>query len=300
VTEPALLLLLAVAAGGAAPPVIVESATICPTAAEVDARLRVLLPPAGQAPPKRARVAAEAGALHVHLDAADGTALGDRLVPIEASCADRASVVAVVIAAWDAQQRAEVIQAPALPRPASPIDVVAAAPALAPPRLALEATAGPALTLTSDGLSPAAAAALSLWGRRVGARLGLSGFLPRTQDVGAGSARWSRAGLSLELGLRLRGRAGRLDAHGGVVAGLVTARGAGFDVDHTRTSLSPGLTAGVDASRAFGPLVLGLGVTGAAFAEQALVDASSEAAAPVSRALPRLQLTFDLHAGIAF
>lgn len=305
-TELALLVLLAQTAGGAAPPgiqpVSVDSATTCPSADEVEARLRLLLPPASGAP-KRAHVTAEDGALHVHLDSADGAALGDRTVAVEAaSCADRASVVAVVIAAWDAQHRAEDVQAPALPRPAgrpaTPTTIIATPlPARAP--LSLEVSAGPALTLTSDGLAPAASASLAVWRSRVGARLGLTGFLPRTRDVGSGNASWSRSGASLELGLRLGGPRARLDAHAGLVAGLLTARGSGFDVDHAATRLVPGLIAGLDASRAVGPLILGLGVTGSAFNQQVLIDASSTAA-PVARALPRLQLTFDLHVGWTF
>jgi hypothetical protein len=299
VTELALLVLLAQAAGGAAPPVTVESATTCPSADEVEARLRVLLPPAAGAP-KRARVTADDGALHVYLDSADGVALGDRTVAVEAaSCADRASVVAVVIAAWDAQHRAEDVQAPALPRTAGPPSTVVATPLPSRPPLALEVSAGPALTLTSDGLAPAASAALAVWRARVGARLGLTGFLPRERDVGSGSASWSRAGVSVELGLRLGGPVARLDAHAGLVAGLLTARGSGFDVDHAETRLVPGVTAGLDASRAVGRLVLGMGVTGAAFNRQVLIDASSTSA-PVARALPRLQLTFDLHVGWIF
>jgi hypothetical protein len=299
VTELALLVLLAQsAASGAARPVIVQSATTCPTADEVEARLRVLLPPATEGTAaKRASIAAEDGALHVHLDAPDGTPLGDRRIATDdASCTDRASVVAVIIAAWDAQRRVEV-QAPALPRPAPPDVVVAAATPPAAPPLSVEVIAGPAMTLTSAGLSPAAHLALSAWRSRVGARLGLTGFAPRTDDVGSGSARWSRAGVSFELGLRLGGRAGRLDAHAGLMAGLLTARGIGFDVDHTQARLVPALTAGLDASRAFGRLILGLGVSGAAFNRQTLID---ETTTPAGRALPRLQLTFDLHAGLAF
>src|SRR6185436_7776195 len=120
VTELAFLLFLANAeapTGSASTgSVIIESATTCPSAAEVEARLRVLLPPAPEgAAPKRATLVAEDGALHVHFGAADGTALGDRTVAVEASCADRANVVAVVIAAWEAQRRSEEVQAPLLP-----------------------------------------------------------------------------------------------------------------------------------------------------------------------------------------
>jgi hypothetical protein len=298
VTDVALLVLLA-GVDGAARPVIVESATTCPTGAEVEARLRVLLPPAtDDAPARHARLVAEDGSLRVQFGAADGAVLGDRTVAVEASCADRANVVAVVIAAWEAQQRAEEVQAPSLPRRAPPTVIATPSPPPAPaPSVAVELVVGPSVTLAGGGLSPAAAVALSLWGPHVGARLALSGFAPRTEPLGAGSVRWTRATASLELGARLRGRAGRLDAHAGAVAAVVAAQGTGFDVDHQVTQLAPGIGLGVDASRTFGHFLVGVGTFAAAFNALSVVDTTAD---KISHPLPRLQVSLDLHAGMAF
>jgi hypothetical protein len=301
VTDIALVVLLTsvdVAAG----PVIVESTTTCPTAAEVEARLQALLPPATEGTPRRrAKLASEDGALHVYLAALDGTPLGDRTLAVEASCADRANVAAVVIAAWEAQQRAEEVQAPSLPRRPAPAPAVVVAPAPEPPpppRVTVEVTAGPAATLTGRAVSPTLALAVEMWGQRVGARLGLFGLAPRTETLGAGSARWTRVGGTLELGVRARGPAGRLDAHGGLVAAGLMAQGSGFDVDHRVTGFVPGLGAGVDLSRAFGHAVVGLGAFAAGFVEQSLVDTTT--GSRITRALPRFQVSLDAHAGFVF
>jgi hypothetical protein len=299
VTELALLL-LAQAVATPAPQtgrVTVESDTSCPAGAEVEARLSALLPPlADGATPARAAITADEGALHVRLAGPDGAALGDRTLRLEASCADRANVVAVVIATWEAQQRAEQVPAPSLPRPTAPPAITSPAASTPPavPAFAFELAAGPAVTLSSDGAAPTGVLAASLWGRRLGARLSLFGAWPLEQPLADGHARWSRGGTTLELGVRARGRAGRLDAHGGVVLGALVARGRGFEIDHTASGFAPGLAAGLDWSYAFGPVFLGAGANGIAWAAQRLVSPAG------ARELPRLQLALDLHLGFAF
>jgi len=285
--------------------VVVESATTCPTAAEVEERLRVLLPPLGDgAAPERATLSAEAGALRVRLAAADGAPIAERTVTVAASCADRANVVAVVIAAWDVQQRAERVDDPSLPHapraapPPSPPAVVAAAPS--PPRAAgprLEVALGPAVTFVDGGVAPTGALTAALWGRRLGGRLGAFGLLPRGEALGAGEARWTRVGATLEAGLRATGRFGRLDGHAGLVLGAVVASGQGFDLDHQTGGLSPGALAGADWSYVFGRLFAGAGASLSAWTEQHLVFQSSPVAA---RGLPRLQPAVGVHVGAIF
>jgi hypothetical protein len=301
------LALLAFAAQLATSRVVVESATSCPTAADVEARLQVLLPPLAEgAAPERATLLADDGALRVRLSAADGTALGERTVTVDASCADRANVVAVVIAAWEQQRRAEPVDAPALPhspRRAPPpraeaVAVVAAAPtpALAGPQL--ELTLGPAVTFVDGGVTPTGILAAALWGRRAGARLELFGLLPRADALGDARAQWSRAGAAVELGVRLRGRFGRLDAHAGLVAGVVVAQGQGFDLDHTTGGFSPGALAGLDWSALVGArFVVGASARLSAWTAQRLVEGATT---PVARALPRLQPALGLHVGVIF
>jgi hypothetical protein len=296
VTELALLLLVAQIGAGAAR-VTVQSDTTCPTAPEVDARLRALLPPLpeGEAP-ERAEIAAEAGALRVRLRGPDGAALGDRTLTLEASCADRANVVAVVIAAWEAQERAEAMQAPLLPRQAAapPTVAVPPPPPPAPRAFVVELWAGPAVTVLPGGLRPGGSLVAGLWGRRLGTRLALHGMWPAADALPDGQARWTRSDVRLEVGARARGRAGRLDVHAGFAAGVLVAEGQGFEVDHTTRGFSPGLAAGLDWSYAFGRFLLGAEVGASGWTAQRLVSAGG------TYALPRLQVAAGLHAGVAF
>jgi hypothetical protein len=293
VTELALILLLAQA--GAAR-VTVQSDTTCPTAVEVQSRLQALLPPLAEgAAPAQAAIAAEDGSLRVRLRGADGAALAERTLTLEASCADRANVVAVVIAAWEAQERAEHMQEPSLPRTPTPAPAVVASPSPPPaPRLSVELWAGPAITLLPAGPRAGGTLAASVWGRRLGARLALQGTWPLEQDLLDGRARWTRSAATLEVGVRAAGRAGRLDFHAGALAGMLVAHGEGFEVDHTTTGFSPGLVAGADWSYAVGRLLLGAGVNATGWTTQRLVSAAA------TYALPRLQVAADVHAGVVF
>ncbi|HET6281514.1 MAG TPA: hypothetical protein VFH73_11115 [Polyangia bacterium] len=283
--------------------VAVDSATSCPTAAEVETRLEALLPsvPEG-APREHATITVADGALRVHLTGADGAAIGVRTLTLDVSCADRANVVAVVIAAWEAQQRNELLPAPAFPRAAPAVTTAASQPA--PPRAPTpespwtgEITAGPAMIYASGNFAPTAVAAATVWRRRLGGRLALMGVWPRDQSLGPGQAQWTRAGATAELAYRIPGRAGRLDLHGGVVAGAVIARGQGFDSDHTTSGFSPGLAGGVDWSWSLGRVVLGLGAGLWGWTDQRLVSFSTN---PATRSLPRLELSLGASVGLAF
>jgi hypothetical protein len=297
VTELALLLLVAQAGAAGPARVTVESDTTCPAAAEVDTRLRALLPPLSEGEaPERAEIVATEGALRVRLRGPDGAALGERTLTLEASCADRANVVAVVIAAWEAQARAEAVQAPLLPRQAPPPPTVGAPPPPPPPSrsFAVEVWAGPAATILPGGLRPGGDLVAGLWGRRLGARLALHGMWPAADALPDGHARWTRSDATLELGVRARGRAGRLDAHAGFVAGLLVAEGQGFEVDHTTRGFSPGIGAGLDWSYAVGRFLLGADVGAAGWTAQRLVSAGG------TSPLPRIQGRAGVHVGVTF
>jgi hypothetical protein len=305
VTELAAVVLAAAAVATSASParVAVESATACPTAAEVERRLEVLLPPLGpgEAPARATLAADEAGALRVRLLAPDGTAIGERTVVAAAACADRANVVAVVIAAWEAQERAERVEDPTLPRAArapEPPTVVVASPPPPPargPRLELALGAGAAFV--DGGAAPSGTLTAALWGRRLGARLEAFGFLPRDAALADGRARWTRLGASLELGARASGRAGRVDAHAGLALAALVASGQGFDADQSVVGASPAARAGVDWTYAFGRLFAGGGASLTLWEAQRLVTAGEPAAA---YALPTWQPAVDLRVGSAF
>jgi hypothetical protein len=302
VTSAALVILLAQVAGAASGRVVVESATTCPTAAEVEDRLRVLLPPlAGGAAAERATLAAEDGALRVRLTGADGATLAERTVTVTASCADRANVVAVVIAAWDLQQRAERVDDPTFPRapapPAPPAVVVASPPPPRTPGPRLELAFAPGLALADGIASPSGTLTASLWGRRFGGRFGVFGLLPHSDGIADGSARWTRFGATFEVAARAAGRLGRLDGHAGIVTGAVIASGAGFALDETTGSLSPGALVGADWSYLFGHVFAGAGASLSLYPTQRLVFSADS---PVSRTLPHLQPTVDLVVGVLF
>ena len=302
------LLLLALTAPVPAGRVVVESATACPTAAEVDARLRVLLPaPDGDAPPKHATLDDDAGTLRIHLTGPDGAVLGDRTVVVEASCADRANVVAVVIAAWDVQQRAQQVDDPSLPHrappavPAPPTVVVASAPAPAPERTSLELALGPAVTFVDGGAAPTAALAAGLWGRRLGA----ARRAVRPVAARRGARRRQRAvdarGRDTFEARRARARARRpprATCTPGLVTGAVVAEGQGFELDHTQGGFSPGAVVGADWSYTLGRFFVGAGGALSAWTAQRLV--SDDATAPTTHALPRLQPSLDAHVGVVF
>jgi hypothetical protein len=298
VSELALLLLLQVGLSRVA----VESSTSCPTAAEVETRLAALLPSVSEgAPREHATISTEEGTLSVHLISADGTPIGQRTLTLDVSCADRANVIAVVIAAWEAQQRPELMPAPALastPSPPAPVPTASVSP---PPvyrsPLEVEITVGPALTWSDGTLSAKGIAAATIWGRRLGARAALFGAWPQQDGLGEGQARWTRTGATLELGHRTRGRAGRLDLHGGVAAGAVIARGQGFESDRTTGGFSPGLTAALDWSWSLGRVALGLGAGAWGWTAQRLVSSSTS---PATRPLPRLELALNASVGFTF
>jgi len=303
VSSAALLFVLAQVAGAASGRVVVESATTCPTAAEVEERLRVLLPPLAEgAAPERARLAVEDGALHVRLLSADGAPIAERTVTVTASCADRANVVAVVIAAWDVQQRAEHVDDPSLPHarpaPPSPPTVVAvAAPPPASSRPRLELAFAPGLAFADGVASPSGTLTASLWGRRFGGRFGVFGLLPHSDGIADGSARWTRFGATFELAARATGRLGRLDGHAGIVSGAVVASGAGFALNERTGSFSPGALAGADWSYLFGHMFAGVGASLSLYPTQRLVFSADS---PVARTLPHLQPVVDLAVGVLF
>jgi hypothetical protein len=299
-----LLAALADASAPAAGRVVVESATTCPTAAEVEERLRVILPPSTDGePPEHASLAAQESALRVRLRAADGTTIAERTLTVAASCADRANVVAVVIAAWDVQQRAERVEDPSLPRPPRPAPpapptVVVATPAPPPPPVVrFELALAPGATVVDGALAPSGTLSAALWGRRLGGRLAFFGLLPRTEPLGNGEARWTRAGVAVEAAARASGRLGRLDGHAGLVAAALVASGRSFDVNHDASGLSPGAIAGASWSYVVGRLFVGAGASVSLFPSQRLVF---QADPPLARTLPRLQPAGELLVGAIF
>src|SRR5882672_5449445 len=90
------------------PVVTVEGAAVCPTAADVAARLEALLPArATDELPDIARLDLREDALLVTLADPDGTTIGERALDRGFPCSDLASAAAVVIATWESDVHPE-------------------------------------------------------------------------------------------------------------------------------------------------------------------------------------------------
>jgi hypothetical protein len=244
VAEGALLALLVAGA------VQVTSSTPCPTAPQVEARLPPLTP---RDAPDRALLAASDGALTLTLVRADGSAVVERQIEAQGSCADLAGAVALIVAVWQAQEHPELPRAPTL----------AAAPPAAPRVLILEARTGLFASLAGAEVSPGATLSAALWRRRWGLALSLSGTTPREGALGRGRAAWTRGALGLGPARRLLAGWARLDLELQALAGLTRARGSGYQSDATPLASTFGGSAGVGVSHAWTRLVISLGATAA-------------------------------------
>ena len=134
--------------------IAVRSETDCPTAAEVGAALRGLVPAIGwSGPPDTVDLVGDGARLSVRLVDPGGKPIAERRLPDASSCADRARAAAVIVAAWEARLRAGAEpslliseRTPAAPAPAAvaPVPAETMGPAPAPPPPPVRATSGPA------------------------------------------------------------------------------------------------------------------------------------------------------------
>jgi hypothetical protein len=253
------------------PVVNVQGDAVCPTAADVAARLGALLPArATDEPPDVARLDLRDGALLVTLTGADGTMIGERALDRGFACSDLASAAAVVIATWESDVHPEfrLAAAPAAPRPTVPAPR-AAPPVLtalsSPPSRASTWDVGAGLSGSlapgSGGVAPAIGAlVVGSWtpgARRTGIRLALAGTMDRELPLGAGRVRWQRTDVALGPQLRLASAASpqAVDLHAEALAGWLVASGNGFTNDLREGSLDPGLGAGARLSLGRGAFV---------------------------------------------
>src|SRR5204862_3448142 len=87
----------------------IESASGCPTAADIDGRLVPLLPPGfAMQSSDRAIITDDADGLSVALARSDGRSVARRRLPRAGTCADQAETVAVTLAVWEAQIHPEI------------------------------------------------------------------------------------------------------------------------------------------------------------------------------------------------
>jgi hypothetical protein len=284
------------------PVVTVEGDAVCPTAADVAARLATLLPArATDVAPDVARLELREGALLVTLTGADGTSIGERALDSGFPCGDLASAAAVVIATWESDVHPEFRLAapPAVPPPPPPPapPVVTAAPPPSPPASTLDVGAGllGSLAPGAGGVAPAVGAIVAgSWtpgGRRLGVRLALAGTIDRELPLGTGHVRWQRTDVALGPQLRLAstGAPWAVDLHAEAMAGWLIASGNGFATDLQDGTLDPGLGAGARLNLGRGMFVPWLEASLAAWLRQQAAYAGASVVG-----LPRFEATLAL------
>jgi hypothetical protein len=255
---PALLVLLLVGAGPLLP-VRVQAAGSCPAAADVEARVRPLLPAGDPAvAPAVARVEQQPDGVRLTLSRPGLGTVAERRLPRVASCAAMAAAVALAIAAWQSEVRPEFPVA--VPLVAAPIAISGnnQRSRIEPPRVA--ARAPPPLPTGPAALDLGAAAVIGRsqsWapgvlvrasftprGRGFGASAVLAVEAIRTDPVGAGQVLWRRWEAAIGLQRRWRGTRAVGDAHLELGAALLDLEGAGFDRNFRHLGVSPEAAAG--------------------------------------------------------
>jgi hypothetical protein len=223
------------------------------------------------------------GKLTLTLHRADGSAVVERQLDAQGSCAELAGALALMIAVWHAQEHAE------LPGPA----------ALAPPpprAYALEARTHLLASFSGGEVAPGALLAVVLWRRRWGLALSATGTTLREQPLGRGTAAWTRGALALGPTRRLVAGPLALDLSLEALLGLTFGRGSGYASNQSPTGWTLGGGAGLLLSRAWGPFLLSLGSSGAVWRAQDLVVDGAGA----RRGLPRAELRASAGLGLRF
>ena len=235
-------------------PLAVQGPSQCPTAAEVAAILPELLPPTEASSPDIAWIGADGLDLQIELRSRTGEVLSSRRVTSSGTCADLATIAAVVIASWTAERNPGIsLMQPGVVEPPKPVlpppPSVAAQPRpinLAPPaqprtqEFDLSFAAGG--SANSAGIVGAARVEAGVCGPRFGLRAGFSTETERSEPVAPGTVSWRRYGLSLGPTVALVGPPVRLDARAEIFAGFTSVSGHGFTVDRQSSAVSPGLS----------------------------------------------------------
>jgi hypothetical protein len=267
----------------AAPPVILEGAPDCPSAEAISRELeRIVSAPAGSAPTDTALVLLEGSELRIVLTTNDGRLLGERRLPADGSCDERALSVAVVLGAWIATAHPEYLSAlPEAEREAAPAAAETGAPTpppIAPPVAPASPPPAPRVEpsppvrvtraivwrfqmglgvggeLSDAGLVPAADVSLRYAPDASG--FGASAFAlvagPESRAIGSGrvsSFRWPLGAGGLA---RLESGAVALELDAGLMIGVLRVQGEGFAPNDAATDAQGGGYAGLRVGGASG------------------------------------------------
>jgi hypothetical protein len=257
----------------AAPPVTFEGATDCPSHDAISRELeRIVSAPEGSEPSETALVALEGRELRIVLTTRDGRLLGERRLPAEGTCDERALSVAVVLGAWIATAHPEYLsalpeaesKAPAMPAEESapspppiplpdtpkprPPPPAPAAPRSPPVRTSpavawrFQAALGVGGELSDAGLVPAADISFRYTPEESG--FGASAFVlfagAESRPIGSGSVSSFRWPLGAGGVARLESGAMAFELDAGFMLGLLDVQGEGFSTNDGATDAQGG------------------------------------------------------------
>ena len=243
------------AGAGAGTPVM-DSAS-CPSPADVEAAL-VRLGAERCAYPE---ISVAGDRMRVVLRGLDGATVGSREVEVPATCHERATVAAVLVATWMGIWREETKPALALPPPAATSHAPQPKAATSPgPRIEI----GLAVMGAYDG-GAAGGVAIEMRRRLLGpwrALVGLTSTSERERGVGPTTAGYTRPSFEMGLALRLlRGRV-QTEVGGSARLGVAILRGKDMPVTHLKMQAVSGMAANlrvVLAREQFSPFVVATG-----------------------------------------
>jgi len=241
-------------AAATAMPVQVQGTSHCPTPSEVATILPELLPPTEASSADIAWIEAAGLGLQIELRSLSGEVLFSRRLSSSGTCADLATIAAVVIASWTAERNPDIsLLQPGLLAPPKPVaPPPPSAPVIqpnsetigpAPPGKAREfdLSVGVGSAANSAGFVGAARVEAGMLGRRFGLRAGFSVESERSETIVTGTASWRRYGLSLGPTLAVLAQPVTLDARAEIFAGFTTVAGHDFTVDRQSSAVAPGL-----------------------------------------------------------
>ncbi len=235
-----------------APPVQVRGDSLCPSASEVAAILAEVLPPSEASYADTAWVEAVGLDLRIELRSLGGEIVFSRRVVSSGTCADLATIAAVVIASWTAERNPGIsLLQPGVSAPSKPA-------ASRPPSTTITETRGPAVPAqqktrefelslavgsseSSSGFAGAARAELGMRGQRLGLRSAFAAETERKETIASKSVVWRRYDLSLGSTLAVVKRPVMLEARAEIFAGITTVSGQTFDVNRNATAVAPGV-----------------------------------------------------------
>ena len=237
-----------------ATPIQVQGTSHCPTPAEVAAILPELLPPTESSSPDIAWIEAAGLDLQIELRSLAGEVLSSRRLTTSGTCADLATIAAVVIASWTAERNPGIsLMQPGVlepqrslvpPPPSASVAQTSTTnplPAVQRSPREFDLSFGAGGSANGAGLVGAARVEAGLCGRRLGVRAGFSAETARSESLAVGTVSWRRYGFSLGPTVAIVGKPVRLDARAEIFAGLTTVAGHNFTVDHQSSAVSPGL-----------------------------------------------------------